>query len=140
VYSTCSIHAIENERVVRDALMSEEARTASFELAAPEEMLPAWHRRGLADEMGNAGTLRLSFCAYTTLISVWFTQNEGDASSLIRCAPGDDGTNGFFVSCFVRREASSDAQVMKGKTPKRKPSSDPEDLGTFVSSKKKKRR
>jgi putative methyltransferase len=26
----------------------------------------------------------------------------GDASSLIRCLPGEDATNGFFVSCFVR--------------------------------------
>lgn len=26
----------------------------------------------------------------------------GDASSLVRCVPGEDATNGFFVSCFVR--------------------------------------
>ena len=25
-----------------------------------------------------------------------------DAGALIRCLPGDDRTNGFFVSCFVR--------------------------------------
>jgi 16S rRNA C967 or C1407 C5-methylase (RsmB/RsmF family) len=76
VYSTCSIHAIENERVVRDALVSEEARTASFELAPPAEVLPAWRRRGLADEMGDAGALHLSFRVYTTLITMWSTQNE----------------------------------------------------------------
>jgi len=28
--------------------------------------------------------------------------NPGDALSLIRCLPGEDATNGFFVSCFVR--------------------------------------
>lgn len=33
------------------------------------------------------------------------TKNIGpaDALSLIRCSPGEDATNGFFVSCFVKR-------------------------------------
>ena len=33
------------------------------------------------------------------------TKNIGpaDALSLIRCLPGEDATNGFFVSCFVKR-------------------------------------
>lgn len=26
-----------------------------------------------------------------------------DAESLVRCSPGDDATNGFFVSMFIRR-------------------------------------
>jgi putative methyltransferase len=80
VYSTCSIHAIENEHVVRAALKSEEARTGNFKLAAQDEVLPTWHRRGLPEEL----------------------DNPGDARSLIRCLPGEDATNGFFVSCFTK--------------------------------------
>ncbi|EEB87488.1 hypothetical protein MPER_15146, partial [Moniliophthora perniciosa FA553] len=29
------------------------------------------------------------------------------AESLVRCMPGEDATNGFFVSCFVRQETSN---------------------------------
>ncbi|KAF9000607.1 S-adenosyl-L-methionine-dependent methyltransferase [Cyathus striatus] len=85
VYSTCSIHAIENEHVVREALNSDEARTGSFTLAPRCEVLPTWQRRGLSEEL----------------------QNPDDGDSLIRCMPGEDATNGFFVSCFVRCRGSS---------------------------------
>ena len=27
----------------------------------------------------------------------------GDAECVVRCSPGEDATNGFFVSCFVRQ-------------------------------------
>ncbi|KAF8656783.1 hypothetical protein AX16_002335 [Volvariella volvacea WC 439] len=84
VYSTCSIHAAENEHVVRAALGCEEAR-GRFVLAPRDQVIPTWERRGLDDEMGNTG----------------------DASALIRCLPGDDATNGFFISCFVRQPPSS---------------------------------
>jgi putative methyltransferase len=80
VYSTCSTHATENERVVRNALNSEEAQVGKFKLAPQNEVLPTWPRRGYPEEM----------------------DSPGDALSLIRCLPGEDSTNGFFVSCFVR--------------------------------------
>ncbi|KAG6850690.1 hypothetical protein H0H93_009848 [Arthromyces matolae] len=51
VYSTCSIHAIENEHVVLEILVSEEAKTGGFSLASPEDVLPQWPRRGLPEEM-----------------------------------------------------------------------------------------
>lgn len=79
VYSTCSIHAIENEHVVKQALATEEA--TSFELASSEEVLPTWSRRGIVEEC----------------------ESTERAASLIRCMPGEDATNGFFVSCFVRK-------------------------------------
>ncbi|KAH8100930.1 S-adenosyl-L-methionine-dependent methyltransferase [Cristinia sonorae] len=80
VYSTCSIHAVENEYVVRAALKSEECTAGRFKLAPKAEVLPTWHRRGIAGE----------------------TESPDEAESLIRCSPGEDATNGFFVSLFVR--------------------------------------
>ncbi len=33
----------------------------------------------------------------------WLTLPLGLAESVIRCLPGQDKTNGFFVACFVRK-------------------------------------
>ena len=33
---------------------------------------------------------------------------KAHADSLVRCSPGEDGTNGFFVSLFVRRGSVHD--------------------------------
>ncbi|OAX37772.1 S-adenosyl-L-methionine-dependent methyltransferase [Rhizopogon vinicolor AM-OR11-026] len=85
VYSTCSVHATENEHVVRSALQSDEAKSRCFKLAPRSDVLPTWSRRGQVEEM----------------------METGDADSLIRCVPGDDDTNGFFVSCFIRERDSA---------------------------------
>lgn len=90
VYSTCSVHVAENEQVVTQALDSEEAQTGGFTLAPRAQVLPAWKRRGLAEELGSYSAL---------------------AESLVRCSPGEDGTNGFFVSCFVRKSQSSTIDI-----------------------------
>lgn len=55
VYSTCSIHAAENEHVVREALKSTEASDGQFILDSPENVLPTWHRRGIPEEMDDPG-------------------------------------------------------------------------------------
>ena len=51
VYSTCSVHAIENEHVVRECLNSDEGKSREFVLADPDEVLPGWPRRGLPAEL-----------------------------------------------------------------------------------------
>ena len=55
-YSTCSIHATENEHVVRQALQTEECRAGGFVLASRGDVLPSWPRRGLPEEMDNPGS------------------------------------------------------------------------------------
>lgn len=55
VYSTCSIHATENERVVASALKSEEATSSSFQLGPRNVVLPTWPRRGYPADMDNPG-------------------------------------------------------------------------------------
>ena len=56
VYSTCSIHAIENEHVVLTALNSPEAKSGPFSLSPRTAVLPAWPRRGQADILPSPGT------------------------------------------------------------------------------------
>ncbi|KAF8525811.1 S-adenosyl-L-methionine-dependent methyltransferase [Hysterangium stoloniferum] len=105
VYSTCSIHAAENEHVVVKALDSEEARRAGFSLATRDQVLPTWERRGLAEEMGDDAEL---------------------ADCVVRCSPGDDHTNGFFVSCFVRNPPT-DSTSEKRTTKRKANGTEPED-------------
>jgi len=105
VYSTCSIHATENEHVVRDALMSAECQIGGFVLASRDEVLPQWHRRGHASELDDEGTMLGGLLSKKkSLFSL------AHAESLIRCSPGEDATNGFFVSCFVRKSDSTSSK------------------------------
>ena len=71
VYSTCSIHATENEHVVLESLRSEEARAGPFSLASPNEVLPQWPRRGLSEEMGP-----LSMSPWLTTYFIAFPQSD----------------------------------------------------------------
>ncbi|KAF8348871.1 S-adenosyl-L-methionine-dependent methyltransferase [Amanita rubescens] len=84
VYSTCSVHAIENEHVVQATLDTKEAKVGKFTLAPQNEVLPTWQRRGQKGQLSD----------------------HNDAASLVRCVPGEDRTNGFFVACFVKPKES----------------------------------
>ena len=55
VYSTCSVHAIENEEVVSQALASDDAQSRNFRLARREDVLTSWPRRGIAGKLDAEG-------------------------------------------------------------------------------------
>lgn len=78
VYSTCSLHAAENEGVVAAALA--EAAPLGWKLS---DALPGWHRRGLP-----AAGIALS---------------EEQCQRCVRCLP-EDGCGGFFVARFERAQ------------------------------------
>ncbi|KAJ9114385.1 hypothetical protein QFC20_001528 [Naganishia adeliensis] len=94
VYSTCSVHKEEDEEVVMNALGSSEARDFGWVLAPRAVVLPTWERRGLPEHMNQDQTL---------------------ADGVIRCVPGEDHTNGFFVSCFVKKGSLPDTGNQKRK-------------------------
>lgn len=75
VYSTCSIHAEEDEHVVKRLLETPEV-ASKWQLAPQERALPNWPRRGIDG---------LDGC--------------------IRVEPRTDGGIGFFAACFERRPA-----------------------------------
>ncbi|CCG20470.1 hypothetical protein CORT_0A00790 [Candida orthopsilosis Co 90-125] len=88
VYSTCSIHAEENERVVIDLLSDPQVQAQGWKLASREEVLPTWERRGIESE----------FVALSRDAEVC----KQLASGCVRSSPKEDGGIGFFAACFVR--------------------------------------
>ena len=119
VYSTCSVHAIENEHVVRQALSS----VTDFTLG---HALPQWPRRGLPGACPH-GTCKTVVCVYMCVyVRVCFLHvcvlgvcrliccslNSSVfvalAERLIRADPALDHTNGFFVALFVRKGSDKD--------------------------------
>jgi len=78
-------------------LESTMASERDFKLAQRHEVIPAWPRRGLPEHLGP------------------------DAESVIRCSAGEDRTNGFFVSLFVKETARASHLVpTSGTSTKRK--------------------
>lgn len=90
VYSTCSIHAEENERVVIDLLLDTKVKAWGWKVAGRDKVIPNWPRRGKIEEFEevfrNDGTKKCQELA------------EG----CIRALPREDGGIGFFAVCFER--------------------------------------
>lgn len=98
-YSTCSIHAEENESVVQQALQSVVARERGWRILKREEQVRGmrdWPVRGSKEACGEDDEL---------------------AKSCIRTNKGDEhGTMGFFVAGFIRDHtpsATQDSQFLR---------------------------
>ena len=103
--------------MVSKALKSSEAMLNGFRLAPRSQVLPSWHRRGIHKEMVSGMCLRF---VYTTDISIGGGCSlllADDAECVVRCSPGEDATNGFFVSCFVRQSLEELTRLGKRSRP-----------------------
>ncbi|KAI1919420.1 hypothetical protein LOZ65_004415 [Ophidiomyces ophidiicola] len=111
-YSTCSVHAQENENVVARLLASSIAQGRGWKLlprAEQVEGLRRWEHRGWtsgAEEqrrdprVGEGEPWRLT---------------HAESQACLRCAPGDgEGTGGFFVAAFTRDRNHSGSQNSSG--------------------------
>ena len=106
VYSTCSVHAEENEGVVARVLEANEA----FELAMA---LPQWYRRGWpGPDSGAAPDAVAAGASEDHDRDQDQGQGQGQeerlpwaqwAQNVVRVSPEHDRTNGFFVAVFERR-------------------------------------
>lgn len=84
VYSTCSIHPEENERVVSAVLIDVKGWRVLRRDEQPHG-LQNWHRRGISEEC----------------------PSEDIAQGCIRCDKGKDGTIGFFAVALLKHTSSS---------------------------------
>ncbi|KAF3907028.1 hypothetical protein AA313_de0210164 [Arthrobotrys entomopaga] len=94
-YSTCSIHAIENEGVVIRALNSEIAQKRGWTVQSRQDNpLSAWHRRGLVEEFSELDASE--------------EERSRVSEGCVRVNRTDSLGGGFFVVCFVRNLDSDD--------------------------------
>lgn len=89
VYSTCSIHPHENERVVVDLLRDPDIQKQGWKLAKRDIVVPEWPRRGWQQE-------------FSTLCDADLEKCKEMAGACVRFVPKEDGGIGFFAACFVR--------------------------------------
>ena len=115
-YSTCSVHAIENEHVVVKALVSSHARERGWRIMRREEQVDGMRRWRIRGSVEACVRVRDEQC-----------DGDGDggvdaeevAKACIRCEKrSGDGTMGFFVAGFVRDDyepcRSSDGDTSGG--------------------------
>ncbi|KAK6332181.1 hypothetical protein TWF718_002713 [Orbilia javanica] len=94
-YSTCSIHAEENEHVVARVLNSEIAKERGWGVQSREDNpLSTWHRRGLVGELSE--------------LQVSPKEQQRIADGCVRVSRTDGLGGGFFVVCFTRQVDGED--------------------------------
>ncbi len=105
IYSTCSLHVIENEVVVLKALTSSVSRQRGWRILKREEQVigaRAWPLRGDSDACLDVA-LDDNGC-----VDLGDNERAVVAEACIRCEKGtQEGTQGFFVAGFVRDECPS---------------------------------
>lgn len=89
VYSTCSVHAEENERVVIDLLLDKKVQQWGWRVASRDKVIPSWPRRGKVEEFEQVFRGDDEKCQHL-------------ANGCIRALPREDGGIGFFAVCFER--------------------------------------
>lgn len=81
-------------------LAKKEFQDKGWALAPRDEVMPSWERRGVPEECG--GDKSASPCPFLPLYEITYpAESTAIADSCVRALP-EDGTNGFFVACFVR--------------------------------------
>jgi 25S rRNA (cytosine2278-C5)-methyltransferase len=111
-YSTCSIHAIENEMVAFRGLSSKIAKERGWRLLRRDEQpdgLRVWPHRAEDINRKDDGDFLHASWSEMTEEARWEFRN-----ACIRCYPGgEDGTMGFFVVGFVRDPESQQDGVLE---------------------------
>lgn len=95
VYSTCSIHPHENERVVVDLLMDKEIKSSGWQLASRDIVISEWPKRGWKEE-------------FTAVCGGNEEECEALAGGCVRATPKEDGGIGFFAACFIKKDISEE--------------------------------
>ncbi|KAK9371081.1 S-adenosyl-L-methionine-dependent methyltransferase [Lipomyces kononenkoae] len=99
VYSTCSVHAEENEDVVRKLLMDPEIAKLGWKAMGRENVIPSWHRRGRQERFQGME---------------WPQRAEEISEGCLRADPIVDGGIGFFVAGFERDCEYRDKRSISG--------------------------
>jgi 25S rRNA (cytosine2278-C5)-methyltransferase len=107
-YSTCSVHARENEAVVAEVLADAEVQAAGWRLADPFPAID--ESRGAAAAEGGAEEEEQERDAAAVRVAPMYGRRgwshprlaSGLERLLVRCDAALDGTDGFFVALFVR--------------------------------------